>query len=954
MKKQKKLWTWVFNGVLMLVMALWDTMAYSQTQPIHYWTADSTQLSGAVFDNKGVYNLNFNGSSYQIKPSGKVGNYITMNSGTGLLYGSTSATSVTGSFSVEFLWRPGYEFNNCQFVSKLNNAWSLNFEYPGNNDCTPAFVFSVNTGSNSQFRVLLDSAGRKSAHYYLDGNWHHLVFQYNAANGVRKIFVDGVCPIGFTDTISGSPITTGDNRITLNSSTSYRKYIGDMDEIAIYNSAISPLQIYKHWITDVASNNHYSFTLAGSAPGAIATGTGIDSLDFAIGTALPTSGTHTTGATTSAINQLKNYPLPRYKPNNSLRKNFNWVDLGYLGGDFQSGVSADSVVRAAVALNMELAKRWNYMLIVNPNTSNYSNYNDTTKLQNKLVAQANANPNLQASTVSFWSQLSPSAAGYAPGGTFAYRKTLPENYYVRNSSGQFLDLNGNVTVSSGAKVLSPACPLDSIILDGKTQSFLLTQLRNKLTRPLNYISENDEVLPAWTDAALQLDPTVVAQKNASGMDWKTYKGWRKQVITKSYIDNAFEGYPSKPPMLVYKVEGRSNEGYSQYRLVNSQLRSQYYATPDYYPRWMYNWRNWNGAWNGLQHIIESRNVELASSDQLYAPFVSAGWDPKEDRNIRPGDWLGQLKLLIASGTEYFHTGFFNDASSYNSPNPPPPYPKNYVWQLSSAAYAQATASRAQDLILNGTLLPGNTVMGYDPPKTGIGYLFKSGNPHIPVMVRKLNSGNVYLIVGCIPRSSMDKNNAPLSKDVTIYLGNDTLKINVRRQGSMYVYDKRDPNKILFYQLDKWHEATHPSRWSNDIALEAELNDTSSLNVTYRTAVPAAAAKGDLTAYTTYANLSVTNWLRYAIEPRKTGQYYLYVKARAANGGTGNLNVKLGESQNYVVSNVNGSTFRWHRISLGSLNAQGYNFELSCSLGKLLVDKMVITEFLYSNAQLSAM
>lgn len=954
MKTIRKLWPYLLADLVMVIaVAFFASRTMAQTLPVSYWTCDSTQLTGAILDNRGVYNMTIPSSTYAVTTGGKVGKYMTWTSGTNLGNLAPSNTTVTGSFTVEWIWRAGRDFNTTDIVRKNNGAWGFKIDLTQNNYCTPQFEFYVNTGSTSTLTIDLNGTDRKSIHYYLDGNWHHFAIQYNASNGNRKVFVDGVCPSGFSDVISGTPITTTDNRIIINNVTSYRKYYGDIDEIALYSSAISAAQIYQHWL-NVQAGQHYSFTAFGGAIPSPNVSTGYSPSDYAPGSIIPTVGTHTSGVTSSAYNQLRNYQYPRFKKGHSLMRNYNWADLYYLGGLFQSGISNDSIAKAGAAINLDLAQRFNYMLLANVNTgSSLSEYNDTTKLVGKLVKQANAYPSIPVGATSFWSQLSPAVLGLPNQGEYVNQKDLPAQYYLRNDAGQFLDINGNVTVSSGSYVLSPACPLDSIMLDGKIQRYYLQALDAALTRPLNYISENDEVLPAWSVSTISRDPTVTAQKNSSGMDWDTYIGWRKRVLTASYRDTSIRGLSPAPSFLVYKTEGRATGAYQQYRFSNSQIRSQYYPTPDFYPRWPDNWRNWTGAWNGLQHIIESRNIELGAGDRLYAPFISPGWSAKEEENIRPGDWLGLLKLLVVSGVEYFHTGFFNDAPNYNPPNPPPPFPANYAWQLAMPAYAQACATRAQDIMLNGSLMAGDIPTSLDPPKAGAGYQFKNGNPLIPVMVRKAAVGQRYLISGTIPRVSNDGSNAPLADTVTIYLDGDTLSFEVRRQGSMYVYDKTTSGNTLFYQLDRWHESSHPSRWTKDLVLEAELADSMSVTASLKTQRATGASLANFAGSVSYLVMAPKSTATYQIEPSENAGYVAYVRARHNSGESGSLTITAG-ANTARINNISGRTFRWYRVTIGNLSKAIQDMTVTCSLGRIHIDRIILSkEGAYNGSDLNS-
>jgi len=59
------------------------------------------------------------------------------------------------------------------------------------------------------------------------------------------------------------------------------------------------------------------------------------------------------------------------------------------------------------------------------------------------------------------------------------------------------------------------------------------------------------------------------------------------------------------------------------------------------------------------------------------------------------------------------------------------------------------------------------------------------------------------------------------KEIEIDLGHKSIKVNARRQGSVYIYSEESTTPV-FYQIDAWHEYMHPWYWSKNIYLEAEL------------------------------------------------------------------------------------------------------------------------------------
>ena len=82
------------------------------------------------------------------------------------------------------------------------------------------------------------------------------------------------------------------------------------------------------------------------------------------------------------------------------------------------------------------------------------------------------------------------------------------------------------------------------------------------------------------------------------------------------------------------------------------------------------------------YAAEVRASERAIGDELFSPFVSPGWSGQAERNLRPAQWLGLLKLMAAWGAEWFYTGFF----SLRAPFQPS---ENWCWQAMMPIYAQA-------------------------------------------------------------------------------------------------------------------------------------------------------------------------------------------------------------------------------------------------------------------------
>ena len=914
----------LFIHLVLMMHAAFNLVNAQTYAPMSYWTFNSSPFNK---DSMNRTNMDFTsyGCGYTVSNNSVVGK--------GLILGSSGDNINSGNFAVdtaftiEFLFKPGYQFNQTLLFRRMDGGFSANFNFDG----IYFYTYTNGTGSD-EMKVPFDQIGKRSYGYYIDGNWHHLVFKYSSNTGKKEIYIDGECPSGYSKSISGKIISGSNTSLFWNQGVSYMKYFGEYDEIAIYNRSIPEKLIYQHYKD--AINNHlpYSFNLtySGSLPSATPITAALDPMDFPQGYLSPT---------TSALEQLRNYPTARYKPGNTLMKNFNWVDLMYMGGRFQPGVSDAQSVTNSVNLNEELAKNWNYMIQLRLSMDSWGN---------AWANLANQNPQLGTSLITLRAQLNPSTIT---------SQSLSNDKYLQNSSGSFIDPNGN---GSSHKWWRPTAPTSTYDNDGVQMRANVQDVLNALTRPLTMINENGEVFPWITDGALAADPAVVAAKNASGMDFQTFQASKfKENEIQSYRDKIFDLTAlSNTKFTEYGIDGfpQYRQKYSQARLVNSQMNGQYYSTPDFYPRWPYNWRNWITAWHGWQWIVDSRYNELQVGDNLFSPFVAAGWDVDETKNMRPGQFLGLLKCLNMIGAEFFYTGYFNEAGNYNPPNPPPGNPAGYAWQTAAPSYAQGIASRYEDLLRNGSVLPGNVPAYYSDPNGKPGYTFWAGDLRKLVVVRKHNTQSKFAITGTIQPNTNMQGGAENESVATITLDGQQLKFNVRRQGSTYIYDKTNAANPVFYQLDAWHESSHPSHWSKDFVMEAELYDNTSTTYNLKTIQAPGAAAGDYTDYTTAvvfpSGQSNFTPMEYEIQPRSTSQsnLYLWVRVRSTDGTATGVSVSLDNGSAKTIGCVADTNWTWYRIDacdqqpieFTGISVGQHTIRFTPTNNKLMFDKFVLS------------
>jgi len=357
----------------------------------------------------------------------------------------------------------------------------------------------------------------------------------------------------------------------------------------------------------------------------------------------------------TALAQLQKFPSPQFKDQHQLLPNFLWMDPSYLGGLLQPNYRIKDCVKISTAIQSELATYWHYYFLINSNLKAYNSYRDTNTFSGSWVKYANLHKDIPAAVISFWAQIIPSKIGgnckakYA----YAYNNQQADSLYIRDKNGTLIS----------KKYPSPLMPVDALLCDFAAQSMYVDSMLSALKRPLQMINENGEVFRVYDDEFLEQDARLVLEKKKyPALNWNEFQAMKRYEKEIAYR-NSFMKKPALVNCLYteYAIDGQNKyrHDYKTMRSVNSKINNQYYATPDFYPRYPYNWKEWQGPWHGLKWLEITRTTEIALGDQLFSPFVAAGWDSIEANNIRPAQWLGLLKILGAMGAEYYYSGFFN-------------------------------------------------------------------------------------------------------------------------------------------------------------------------------------------------------------------------------------------------------------------------------------------------------
>lgn len=680
--------------------------------------------------------------------------------------------------------------------------------------------------------ILLDGEDRKSWDYYMDGEWHHVAVTADLNTGTVKLFIDGLCLDGFTHQFFPDPTdnfnVNGSHTFGQNGYYGANEF-GWMDEIAIYDDVLPPTLVYKHYDNAINGGNHYSF---------------INNLNYCAGNAATTPATvgsiasnieqypvgYTAAAGTSAagiavpIEQMKNAPFPRYKPNNGLIRNFPWIDYLYLGGG-KPTYNSKPYPENAGDINEELALHWNYHTFVGS-----SFYSDIQEFANK-------HPEIPSWQIVLWPQLS---------GNNMARTNLNADHYRMDASGTLTTF------------WDPNPPLDVIKMDGERMYEKLKPFLSGLQRPLDLLNENGEIAPNyahWTESNTVhgFNPETFNEYKSSGLSWNAYRGFAKNRLRTTYRDAMLESNPllkGKTKFSYYSVDGMgghamyTTRSWTQIKEVQKNFPTDnFYATPDYYPTAPHAWDKSYGAWHGTDWVRICRHVELADGDRLFSPFVAAGWSDNPTQNIRPAQWLGLMKAFGVLGSEFYYTGFFGgvnklkDACGKNVLQGGNPIyigqdARHWAWQMLVPSYAQAITSRYETILREGTLLQDPTLVTY-------GGLFepyfalKAGGPNVYTIVKKWenpnNSADLQYVISTSHQARYNTQKRPADKKILLShteLPHD-LMLETRSQGSTYLYqmpenDTRQEEVLI--QLDGWHEWKHPTRWQKDFVFEAEVPD----------------------------------------------------------------------------------------------------------------------------------
>jgi len=803
--------------------------------------------------------------------------------------------------------------------------------------------------------------------YYTDGRWHHLAL---VANGSTvSLAVDGRHPEEWTrpgslPTGSGPGIYFG-----YFAEAASQGLDMDLDEVAFYGAALPSSVLAQHAADALAGRPYGADACAVDWCTPRTTDPTLDPLDYVPGW----SATDWRAASIDPLTQLTSFPLPRFRAGHALpRIPSIWVNPDYFGGQFEQvpGTYASrfplaTVAEQATALQLELAERWHQGL---------ARHSRTTAA---WVAYANAHPEIQLGTASFW-------------------------------SGRVGSLSPSEEVADGpvdcTRAECPASPaLDPAIFapDGAASRDALVRWASTagVTRSFDLVVENGETpvdaMHGLVEADLASNPAAsahwTANRSAFGGDFRAYISTRERDFIRAYRDAFLAPRAADRPAALreamftyYEIDGYGT--YSpEWSIIRDALGTYEDGRPraatSFYPRRAAWWFTGSSAWHGWDWIRRSRPDEIAAGDLHFWPLVAAGWAFHEERNLRPAQWLAILESLSVAGADatmpaYFVIpgcgGGFGGATDCDCPpEPTTPDPEasrlraaclsnvvqnraSYAWQAVMPSYAQGIASRYDDLLRDPASVWRTDVVSPDPGALAV--VRQAGRRFvIAVSTHTLSNertGRTYAERVVPVRLDVDGEPSSL----------ETLRLLARPQGAVYLLDA-GVNPPTLRWLDAWHEATHPAYWSRDFAFEAEVDDGrvegGGVSLVTRTERAPGASAWDFAGATSYLAASTETFAElppgaaprasFAFTPRTDTAYGVWVRART-RGRAGTVRISVDAGAPTELGCIREGTWTWVRLAcpagaaadLGTLSAGPHTLHVEPSSTDVEIDAVRLT------------
>ncbi len=124
-------------------------------------------------------------------------------------------------------------------ITTRNNGYIVNYNWSS----VGSWILYESTNGNIYFQIF-DGAAKAAYAPITTGVWHHVVGTYSQG-GVVNIYIDGVK--GTPSATSAGTLLTSGSIVLSNAATNANVYVGYLDELAIYNRALSLREVQDHY-----------------------------------------------------------------------------------------------------------------------------------------------------------------------------------------------------------------------------------------------------------------------------------------------------------------------------------------------------------------------------------------------------------------------------------------------------------------------------------------------------------------------------------------------------------------------------------------------------------------------------------------------------------------------------------------------------------------------------------
>jgi signal peptidase len=200
--------------------------------PVSYWRLGGSNTTTAT-DEMGVANLTLTNTPVVQQPGALRGDPDKS-----IGFRRTPSVSYASVANVQHQFAGNMTVAAWVKATNVNNLWRVVFKGVSGN-LNYLLAWSAN-GADMRFLVDLATTTRLTAigAYPQDGGWHFAVGVYD--NTAARVYVDGV----EKGTFAGSgPLRTSAQALTLSENSASTGMIGDVDEVALWNRALSPTEI---------------------------------------------------------------------------------------------------------------------------------------------------------------------------------------------------------------------------------------------------------------------------------------------------------------------------------------------------------------------------------------------------------------------------------------------------------------------------------------------------------------------------------------------------------------------------------------------------------------------------------------------------------------------------------------------------------------------------------------